>query len=243
MRFNSSFLALLGAAAWTASAVAGPVTLSGSGTVNSNAGRLPSTGLVPNGSPLAFSFSFDPDDAVLFDSGEDFADYEVPVSAFSGNLGSYNFPLSSNPALTPVVEIYKGFSFFGGNASEPSIGFAFFLLGTPTVAGGATPFAGAAGSSQQLAIYGIFRDVAGNAPVTLDSLIGRGDPSYRMVEYGTRDATVRQSGLLLGDYTGGFTIAAAVPEPASWALMIMGFGAVGNAMRRRSAVQTSVSFA
>jgi hypothetical protein len=30
--------------------------------------------------------------------------------------------------------------------------------------------------------------------------------------------------------------AAAVPEPATWALMILGFGAVGHAMRRRKAV-------
>lgn len=37
--------------------------------------------------------------------------------------------------------------------------------------------------------------------------------------------------------------AGAVPEPATWALMIVGFGAVGGAMRRRSAVRTNVSFA
>ena len=32
-------------------------------------------------------------------------------------------------------------------------------------------------------------------------------------------------------------IAAAVPEPATWALMILGFGAVGAAMRRRTSVR------
>lgn len=38
------------------------------------------------------------------------------------------------------------------------------------------------------------------------------------------------------DNTGSITFKlAAVPEPASWALMIMGFGAVGAALRRRSA--------
>ncbi len=35
----------------------------------------------------------------------------------------------------------------------------------------------------------------------------------------------------------------AVPEPATWGLMILGFGAVGAAMRRKSAVRTSVRFA
>jgi len=43
----------------------------------------------------------------------------------------------------------------------------------------------------------------------------------------------------------GFIAAAqlgGVPEPATWALMILGFGAVGGAMRRRNA-KTSVRFA
>lgn len=35
----------------------------------------------------------------------------------------------------------------------------------------------------------------------------------------------------------------AVPEPATWALMIAGFAAVAGAMRRRSAVRTAVRFA
>lgn len=40
------------------------------------------------------------------------------------------------------------------------------------------------------------------------------------------------------DYQGAFTISAspAVPEPATWALMIVGFGAVGATMRRRRSV-------
>ena len=39
-----------------------------------------------------------------------------------------------------------------------------------------------------------------------------------------------------------FTNAGAVPEPATWAMMLMGFGLIGNAMRRRK-VSTSVTFA
>lgn len=37
--------------------------------------------------------------------------------------------------------------------------------------------------------------------------------------------------------------AGAVPEPATWALMILGFGAVGGAMRRRQSVAAKVRFA
>lgn len=39
------------------------------------------------------------------------------------------------------------------------------------------------------------------------------------------------------------SFAAGIPEPASWALMILGFGAVGGAMRRRQSVAAKVRFA
>jgi PEP-CTERM motif len=37
-------------------------------------------------------------------------------------------------------------------------------------------------------------------------------------------------------------VAAAVPEPATWAMLILGFGVIGATMRRRSNVRTRVSF-
>jgi hypothetical protein len=39
------------------------------------------------------------------------------------------------------------------------------------------------------------------------------------------------------------TISSGVPEPATWGLMILGFGAVGGAMRRRQSVKANVRFA
>ena len=39
------------------------------------------------------------------------------------------------------------------------------------------------------------------------------------------------------------TAAGAVPEPATWGMMLVGFGAMGYAMRRRAKVRTNVSFA
>ena len=47
-----------------------------------------------------------------------------------------------------------------------------------------------------------------------------------------------------GNYVGNATFTAAIPEPGTWALMIVGFGAIGAASRRRAKVMTSkVSFA
>jgi hypothetical protein len=43
--------------------------------------------------------------------------------------------------------------------------------------------------------------------------------------------------------TFNYDVNGAVPEPASWAMMILGMGAVGGALRRRSKVSTTVKFA
>ncbi len=41
-------------------------------------------------------------------------------------------------------------------------------------------------------------------------------------------------------YTGTYTVTSGAPEPAAWALMLMGFGAIGLALRRRPSAQAVV---
>ena len=214
-----------------ASAAAERVTFSGTGVVISVGGMLGPSGIAPVGSPLQFSFGFDPAAASLIESDDGYALYELAVSDFAGTLGAFAFPLSNDPKLIPLVELYRGFSFFGATASEPAIGFTFYLLGEPTADG--TPFAGDGGRSQQLALGGVFR-ADENAPLTVTGLLGLGNAFYQEFQYGTRDAGTRQSGVLNGSYTAHFT-ASAVPEPATWTLMLVGFGIIGARLRRRPA--------
>ena len=51
------------------------------------------------------------------------------------------------------------------------------------------------------------------------------------------------SGSFVVNYTLNGPVSGAVPEPASWGLMILGFGAMGFALRRRAKVRTNVGFA
>ena len=71
-----------------------------------------------------------------------------------------------------------------------------------------------------------------------------GNTGYGFVE-GVNSGTTAISGLNVRRFTYSITYAnavtAAVPEPATWAMMILGMGAVGYAMRRRQKV--SVSYA
>jgi hypothetical protein len=68
---------------------------------------------------------------------------------------------------------------------------------------------------------------------------GRGGDDVGYVVNGQQMA-VGNSFFLPANITG---LAPAVPEPASWAMMISGFGLIGGAMRRQKKVKTTVRFA
>lgn len=55
--------------------------------------------------------------------------------------------------------------------------------------------------------------------------------------------TTFTGGFASGLVTASSSAVAAVPEPAGWAMMIVGMGAVGFAMRRRRKVTTRIAFA
>jgi len=79
------------------------------------------------------------------------------------------------------------------------------------------------------------------------SLIAVGDYNYRaetqsLIMSQANPQTLVVSGTVTGGsatYSGNvaFRAAPAVPEPGTWALMILGFGVVGYAMRRRTSVR------
>ena len=75
--------------------------------------------------------------------------------------------------------------------------------------------------------YGVFYNADYNGSDTLRAFTNRD---------GTYSATT-------GGLVTTFSLAGGVLEPATWALMILGFGAVGGAMRRRQAVTAKVRFA
>ena len=68
-----------------------------------------------------------------------------------------------------------------------------------------------------------------------------GNASY-VYNYTTNLFTLSQGGFAAITFT-PVNATAAVPEPAAWAMMMLGFGGIGFALRRRSKVTTRVRFA
>ncbi|SIN68091.1 PEP-CTERM protein-sorting domain-containing protein [Parasphingorhabdus marina DSM 22363] len=81
--------------------------------------------------------------------------------------------------------------------------------------------------------------VAGEEIAPADGFFGFvSDTAFTSLEI--RALAGRDDGFAFDDVKFG---AAAVPEPATWAFMILGFGAIGGAMRRQRKANVKVSFA
>lgn len=86
--------------------------------------------------------------------------------------------------------------------------------------------------------------LTGSDTVTAAGLLKTRSLSNVFVSAGTQTITVAGSAMARSSYSGTLSFAA-VPEPAAWALMTLGFGGIAFAMRRRSrqVVSAKISFA
>lgn len=222
-------VALVAQPAW-----ATKITYSGTGKVERVGGALAPTGNAPIGTPVAFSFGFDTQDATLFEQDDDFAAYyDLPVSDFAATIGGFAFDLNTDPVFVPTVEIYRAFKFFPGNTSSTRVLVVnFYFSGKPLEgASSAGPFPLPAGTRDSFFLSATFRTNDTDTSLGIDQIIDPATAVERGFSYGATDAIKKQRGQLSGSFAGGFATAA-VPEPATWALMLLGFGAVGAALRR-----------
>lgn len=106
------------------------------------------------------------------------------------------------------------------------------VIGTYTIDFGEDEFVGAlTGTSSATATPGVFQLLLS---YTITGGTGRfADATGAFNGVGTADARVRPSIVSLN-----FT---AVPEPGTWAMMLVGFGAIGMAMRRRRSAQARLA--
>ena len=127
----------------------------------------------------------------------------------SGAANLVGFGFDTNPDLASVANVTGPLAFFA-NTTFPGSGNieACFSGGSNCSAanGQAASFSG-----------GFTLNLTGSAPFTLDDFV---------VRYASIAALNNQSGE-------GHPFAPPVPEPSTWAMMLVGFGGIGVAMRRR----------
>lgn len=233
---RSGFAGLVGAgliitAATAASAPAHAAVriIQGTGTVTGiETSRGVPTGSVAVGDVLRFRFAFDPATAaLLFSGGPSFQVFAQPMADISMTLGSYVFARGDNAATPPVVLLGTGFALFPPVVqSEPVFSQQFIFPGKPL---GNAPFAWGPGGGSTFSLSSQFRaDFMGAAPTPADIKSPADAYNNRFtLAVGDANGTV-------GYVEGRFTATLApVPEPETWAMLILGFGMIGGAMRRR----------
>ncbi len=114
------------------------------------------------------------------------------------------------------------------------------------------------GLFSQIASFAQSGDTVGNRTLSFAPITGLSNVVFRIVatsNVAANGATLAGGGTFRVQNFGGATASpfsingsvlaatGAVPEPATWAMMILGMGAVGYAMRRKSKVKTTVKFA
>ena len=142
----------------------------------------------------------------------------APSSTGAGGSGTYSLSFTLLPTQLSSAQLSGSFAADNGAS--------VFLNGT-LLTTHLTPAPGDFPAFQSL-----FAFSAGSAAFTA----GINVLSFQVTDYDAPTA-------LLVTNLQGTTATAAVPEPATWGMMILGFGAMGYAMRRRAKVRTTVSFA
>lgn len=213
---------------------------------------VPATFSAPNSLPANFFNSNSPRGAVFSTPGTGFEVSAATTDAGAGQPAPANFG-DINPTYTSIFAPFSPqrlFTSVGSNITDVT----FFVAGTNTP--GRTSGFGAIFSDVDLAnttsieLFGADNSSLGLFYV-LTGGVANGGLSFLGVSYATPTiARVRitagnaalgpgaldtaQTDLVtLDDFIFGEVVAAAVPEPSSWAMMLLGFGAIGAAMRRK----------
>ncbi len=171
--------------------------------------------------------------------------FRAPVT---GVLSSFTFWLNGTiQGVSGGVGTWNDtdLSYNTGNGSPMNL-----FLGSPFTASGETtvsPGISVTAGQLYVAYLTVFGNAGPDGTITFD--LGTSNPDLGYFVFNNTDNPVGDSSwnyfANFGNarFSATFDAQAAVPEPSTWALMILGFGAMGFAMRRRQKITTSVSYA
>ncbi len=208
------------------------VTVTASGAVGSISVRGGTTVLRP-GAPVKIDFTFDTGALTTIFSAPDTNVYGINVSNFTATIDGYVFALDTNPSTPPVLIIGRAFVFFDARGQQQALIQQFIF---PGLGGSGLPFSfagGAAGSTLDLTSYFSFGETLPPDP-SIAALRDPATANFSRFGYAAAGDQRGQFGFASGDADAVFVPGlAAVPEPGTWAMLILGFAVIGGAMRRR----------
>ena len=214
--------------------------------VNENAqiGRLLLTGTDSNGN----AFSFDSFCVDIFDN------LSAPATFAPDTLSSLGLSTAKNNQLTKLLANVDSFIAAGTSANDKAERSAAAQMaiweivnettGTMDVNGADDGTNSTANTRGSFYVANLQDPVAGTSlseAATLISNVSSGGIWYNSA--GTKVALVRSQGnqtqIVYGN--NALSVLSAIPEPASWGLMVIGFGAIGGALRRKQGVSHAIA--
>ncbi len=150
------------------------------------------------------------------------------VTPFSTGPFDLNNPLGTIPATKLQTGNVYDFSF---TLDMPTGSSTSVQLSSQLLKGG--------GSTPELIQYSLYSGVSGSGTFISQSSLDFSPTIAFTPTVG--DYYVEVNYIAASGEVAGGTLTASVPEPASWAMMLVGFGALGVALRRRAAKAVSAS--
>jgi hypothetical protein len=150
------------------------------------------------------------------------------VTAFTGGPFSLSNPLGTLPATKMKTGTTYDYSF---TLVDP--------LGTSASTQVSAQLLAHSSSTPELIQYSLYSGVSGSGTFISQSSLDF-SPTITFTP-AAGDYYVEVNYIAASGEVAGGTLTAAVPEPASWAMMLVGFGALGVALRRRAAKTASVA--
>jgi hypothetical protein len=159
------------------------------------------------------------------------------IDADAGGTGNF----ANEPSPSTVLFFLSGGAATMNVAAGFTTGFSFFYAGNSTQAGSVTVYDGLNATGNILATLVLTPNGGNCAGDPNGSPFCRFDPfgvafagTAMSVDFGGVANQIAFDNITLGAAIPG----GAVPEPATWALMILGFGAIGGALRSRKRRET-----